>query len=84
MKDAQYRKSRSIAFFSSTNAAIEMMKVSMQGDERDELVRAFITEWRDWFLAEYDRDYKENVLTIGLPTEVMNGLDKAKEAYDSK
>lgn len=49
IKDAQYRKEISIAFFNSTNSAIALL--SQAGPIKDR--RAFITEWRDWFIQEH-------------------------------
>lgn len=83
MRDAQYRKSRSIAFFNSTNSAINLL-APIISSLNDFEIKDKIVEWRDWFLAEYDKDYKANVMTIGLPPQVMQGLDDAKKAYESK
>lgn len=85
MMETQYRKSRSIAFFNATNSAISLLTTNEElATWSDEQVQKFITKWRDWFLSEYDRDYKENVATIGMSAHVLKGLDKAKQAYDSK
>lgn len=86
MRDAQYRKSRSIAFFNATNSAISLLGISSELGIKpnDEAIQDFIMKWRTWFLAEYDHDYKENVMTIGLPPVIMKGLDKAKQEYEHK
>lgn len=87
MMETQYRKSRSIAFFNATNSAIAFHEQFMKYNQdapSDDQVKDFITKWRDWFLAEYDRDYKENVATIGMSANVLKGLDKAKKSYESK
>lgn len=92
MKNAQYRKSRGIAFFNANNSAIEIVRAALEGltpEEKDKpeigkRIQDRIVFWRDWFLAEYDKDYAKNIAPIGLGSvdpKVMNGLDKAKEAY---
>jgi len=80
MRDAQYRKSRSIAFFNATNSAITIVTALNVSPDQ---IKEQLAMWREWFLSEYDKDYKENVMSIGLPQEIISGLDTAKKAYES-
>jgi len=55
IKEAQDRKETSIAFFSSTNAAINLIaKYDVPAMTNDE-VMGFITKWRNWFLDEHKK-----------------------------
>lgn len=64
IKDAQYRKGLSIAYFNSVNAAIEMTKVNgLVGVD----AKKFIAEWRDWFLEEHKGYYAATIAQIGVP-----------------
>ena len=64
MREAQYRKSRGIAWFNANNSAIEMIKYLSVTDK--ERIKELIVFWRNWFLAEYTNDYMENIANIGL------------------
>ena len=72
LKDAQYRKGLSIAFFNATNSAIEMVKA--EGDITKE---GFIA-WRDWFLTEHAKYYAETIAKIGLPYDPQEAIKKLK------
>lgn len=61
LRDAQYRKSLSIAYFNSVNSAIELAKVKQPED-----IKEFIKEWRDWFIEEHKEHYLKSVAQIGL------------------
>lgn len=54
IKEAQDNKERSITFFNSTNAAIALAALEKPAD-----YKAFIRNWRDWFIEEHDR-YKNH------------------------
>lgn len=64
LKDAQYRKSLSIAFFNATNAAIEMCK-GMNIHEKETLAK--IIELRDFFLEEHKNYHASVIAKIGAP-----------------
>ena len=53
IKEAQERKSESIAYFNSVNSAISMMKTMDFAD--NERCKEKIIYWRDWFISEYDK-----------------------------
>lgn len=55
IKEAQERKSESIAYFNSVNSAIALLTDNHTNPQMsEEQSRRFIIEWRDWFLSEYD------------------------------
>ncbi len=63
IKDAQYREGLSIAYFNSLNASIEIAKVmwpEMPGVD----AKVFISEWRDYFLKEYEAYYAEAIAKL--------------------
>lgn len=65
LSNAQYKKSLSISFFNSLNAAIEIIKCRYsEMPEKD--VKEKIAEWRDWFISEHAKYYEENILNIGV------------------
>lgn len=83
LRDAQYRKSRSIAFFNATNSAIEILKYSTIQDPIR--MKEMIMFWRNWFLDEYTKDYAENIANIGLafnPAETITKLQTTKSLND--
>ena len=54
IKEAQERKSDSIAFFNATNSAIALLQDS--GITVEAELKVKIRAWRDWFIQEYE-DY---------------------------
>lgn len=86
LKNAQYRKSLAIAFFSSTNAAIELIKPivpvflgsSLPEEEKLEKLKAGVRVFRDWFLAEHKRYYAENIANIGKPYDAKETIANLK------
>ena len=85
MADAQYRKGMSIAFFNSTNSAIELLKFTanymppMRGDED---IKAELVKWRDWSLAEHLKNYAEVIAKIGQPFDPNVAIAKLDSAKD--
>lgn len=78
LKDAQYRKGLSIAFFNATNATIELAKVmfpDMQGVDAKE----FIREWRTWFLEEHKNYYATVIAQVGANYKAEDSIAKLKE-----
>lgn len=69
---AEFRRSREIAFFNSVNAAIEIVKgeeimafSAGMHDQTKGIVgtrEGNIRQWRDWFLAEWKEWYIKNIL----------------------
>lgn len=77
MKDAQFRKSLSIAFFNATNASIELVKnISLSEKETQEK----ISFWRNWFLEEHKNYYATVIANVGVNYKVEDSIAKLKEA----
>lgn len=73
LKDAQYRKGLSIAFFNATNAAIELVKNgSLNEKERKER----IVFWRDWLLEEHKNYYATTIASVGVNYSVEEAVKK--------
>lgn len=51
IKNAQDRKDYSIAFFNSTNSAIEMLKIDQPTSPED--IKNKLVLWREWFLSQH-------------------------------
>lgn len=77
IKNAQYRKNLSIAFFNATNSAIELVKTDYI---KDTDLKKFITDWRDWFLEEHKKYYAENIANVGLNYDVKETIKKLESA----
>lgn len=77
IKDAQYRKGLSIAFFNSLNSAIAMC-AGMNVHEKETLAK--IIELRDFFLEEHKKYYAENIATIGAHYDASATIEKLKTA----
>lgn len=65
IKDAQFRKGLSIAFFNANNAAITLVSTDKEYYTEDELKKKII-EYRDWFLKEHQNYYSTVISPIGL------------------
>ena len=77
LKDAQFRKSLSIAFFNATNASIELVKnISLSEKETQEK----ISFWRNWFLEEHKNYYATVIANVGVNYKVEDSIAKLKEA----
>ena len=74
IKDAQYRKGLSIAFFNATNAAVEFAKINGLAGIIDP--KKFIAEWRDWFLEEHKTYYANVIANVGGNYDPKVALDK--------
>lgn len=61
IKDAQFRKGSSIAYFNATNAAIEILK--LKNDKEN--IKENLVEIRDWLIDEYTKYYEEVIAPIG-------------------
>lgn len=66
IKDAQYRKGLSIAFFNATNAAIELVKGNpkLTTFEKSDVLET-VKEIRDFFLKEHQNYYATVIAKIG-------------------
>lgn len=79
IKDAQYRKGLSIAFFNATNSAISMLtadKINMTSEQMEE----YITKWRNWFLDTHKEYYATVIANIGVNYRAEDSIAKLKEA----
>ncbi len=77
IKNAQYRKNLSIAFFNATNAAIELVKTDyIAGDN----LKTFIIDWRNWFLEEHKVYYAKNIANIGLNYSAEEAIKRLQSA----
>lgn len=78
LKDAQYRKGLSIAFFNATNAAVEFAKINGLVGIADP--KRFIAEWRDFFLEEHKAYYANVIANVGANFNVAESIKKITEA----
>lgn len=78
IRDAQYRKGLSIAFFNATNAAIELTKPYKYTDE--EAQKTAIVSIRDWLLEEHRTYYATTIAQIGSAYNTKNAIVKLKAA----
>lgn len=73
IKDAQYRKGLSIAFFNATNAAIEMCKGL---NIHEEATKKKIVEIRDWLLEEHRKYYANIIAKVGTNYDASDAIKK--------
>lgn len=81
LRDAQYRKGLSIAFFNATNAAVELVAKLGYGDFKT--IEEAVTHWRNWFLETHKKYYAEVIANIGVPYDVAETI-KQLESVMSK
>ena len=74
IKNAQYRKGLSIAFFNATNAAVSI--VSQMGPQMD--AKKTIVEIRDWLLEEHKKYYAEVIAKVGTNYDAAESVKKLK------
>ena len=79
LKDAQFRKGLSIAFFNATNAAIEIVTKNpayaiMEVPDKEKL----IVLWRDWFINEHKNYYATVIANVGLNYDAKATIEKLK------
>ena len=77
IKDAQYRKGLSIAFFNATNSAIAMLtadKINMTSTEMEE----YITKWRNWFLNTHKEYYATVIANVGVNYRASETIEKIR------
>lgn len=82
IKDAQYRKGLSIAFFNATNSAIEMVKMH-ETKSVEEMQERYVF-WRDYFIEQHKNYYATVIAGIGQNFKIEDSLDRLKKAknYD--
>ena len=64
IRDAQFRKGLSIAFFNATNSAITLVSTDKEYYSQDELKEKIIS-WRDFFLQEHLDYYSRVISPVG-------------------
>ncbi len=74
IKDAQYRKGLSIAFFNATNAAISLVATSPEKSKTETLAR--VIEYRDFFLEEHKTYYATVINQIGQNYKAEDAIKK--------
>jgi hypothetical protein len=88
IKDAQFRKGLSIAFFNATNNAADLISTfySRSSLEKQSLdsKKAMIVLWRDWMLDEHLKYYGEVINKIGVNYQPKLTIDKLNlcSSYD--
>lgn len=80
IKDAQYRKGLSIAFFNATNSAISLLTPLIK--DWDDLNKAikYIPDMRSHFLEEHKKYYTEVIANIGKNYKVEESIKKLESA----
>lgn len=84
IKDAQYRKGLSIAFFNATNAAIALVAGNTNAfftldKYKDEEVIRKVIEIRDRFLDEHKKYYSEVIAGVGANYNAEETIKKLKQ-----
>jgi predicted S18 family serine protease len=77
LKNAQYRKGLSIAFFNATNAAIALC-AGMDANKKETLDR--VIELRDFFLEEHKKYYARVIENVGKSYDAEETLAKLGSA----
>jgi len=83
LKNAQYRKGLSIAFFNATNNAIEIIKLELENElanGNEDSLSDRIKDWRDWLLEEHKNYYAEVIAKIGVTYNSKETIEKLKTA----
>jgi GTPase involved in cell partitioning and DNA repair len=78
IKDAQYRKGLSIAFFNATNNATQIMELKDTSNLTEEQIQKQIQFWRDWLLEEHKKYYSEVIANIGKKYDSKETIEKLK------
>ncbi len=86
IRDAQYRKGLSIAFFNATNSAISLVSATLDkktGASDDQLLIR-ISQLRDHFIEQHKMYYAEVIANIGKNYNTQNTIESLKEAKDTE
>ena len=79
LKDAQFRKGLSIAFFNSTNSAISLVSNWKYRSKKDAIKE--VVKLREFFLKEHAKYYANTIAMVGLtynPKEVIKRMKMTK------
>jgi len=82
IRNAQYRKNLSIAFFNATNNAMQIIQALNKDFKNVDLglVQREIRYWRDWLLEEHKAYYAENIANVGLNYDAKETIKKLESA----
>lgn len=82
IKDAQYRKGLSIAFFNATNSAISLVAVELTkwkvGEVSDEYILTRVNYYRDYFLEQHKDYYASVIANVGQNYKAEDSIAKLK------
>jgi len=78
IKDAQYRKGLSIAFFNATNSAINLISNKKYNNTKEELDHVVVL--RDFFLKEHQNYYATVIANIGVNYRAEDSIKKLKDS----
>lgn len=81
IKDAQYRKGLSIAFFNATNSAISLCQ-GMNVNEESTLEN--VSKIRDFFLEEYKKYYASVIAQVGINYKADETIEKLKKTKNKE
>jgi len=76
LKNAQYRKNLSIAFFSATNCAMELTKLF----PKTRFTKKAFEKSRDYFLEEHRKYYEKVIAKVGVLYDKDESIEKLKKA----
>lgn len=76
IKDAQYRKGLSIAFFNAINNATEIVKLEVVVNP--DKIKERITFYRDWLLEEHKNYYATVIANVGVNYKAADSIAKLK------
>lgn len=77
IRDAQYRKGLSIAFFNSLNSAIALVSPATQYLTPDE-IKNRVKMYRDYFLEEHKNYYATVIANVGVNYKAEDSIAKLK------
>ena len=77
IRDAQYRKGLSIAFFNSLNSAISLVSPATQYLTPDE-IKNRVKMYRDYFLEEHKNYYATVIANVGVNYKAEDSIAKLK------
>jgi hypothetical protein len=83
IKNAQYRKGLSIAFFNATNNAIELLKLQLANQDVSKInpqtLLNMVKTGRDWLLDEHKNYYATVIEKIGGNYSATDTIEKLKK-----
>lgn len=87
LKDAQYRKGLSIAFFNATNSAISLVsqELAKQGSVvSDEWILTRVNFYRDYFLEQHKNYYASVIAQVGINYKPEDSIAKLQRATNKE